>query len=106
LERDEGEYGYAGQLLLQGVAPYQLAYNMKFPAPTTPIAVSLALFGQTAWGIRVGLLLANAGTTLLLFLLARRLTGGTRGADRGGRVRGAVARPLDHGPCSRTPRTS
>ena len=31
LERDEGEYAYAGQLLLQGVPPYELAYNMKFP---------------------------------------------------------------------------
>ena len=31
LERDEGEYAYAGQLLLQGIPPYKLAYNMKFP---------------------------------------------------------------------------
>src|SRR5438093_2800296 len=31
LERDEGEYAYAGQLILQGVPPYTLAYNMKFP---------------------------------------------------------------------------
>ncbi len=31
LERDEGEYAYAGQLVLQGIPPYQLAWNMKFP---------------------------------------------------------------------------
>ena len=31
LERDEGEYAYGGQLLLQGVPPYEAAYNMKFP---------------------------------------------------------------------------
>src|ERR1700678_1899658 len=31
LERDEGEYAYAGQLFLQGIPPYQLAWNMKFP---------------------------------------------------------------------------
>src|SRR5947209_3539686 len=31
LERDEGEYAYAGQLILQHIPPYQLAYNMKFP---------------------------------------------------------------------------
>src|SRR6266478_1003788 len=31
LERDEGEYAYAGQLMLQGIAPYKLAYNVKFP---------------------------------------------------------------------------
>lgn len=31
LERDEGEYAYAGQLILDGIPPYRLAYNMKFP---------------------------------------------------------------------------
>src|SRR5262249_20001496 len=31
LERDEGEYAYAGQLILHGIPPYQQAYNMKFP---------------------------------------------------------------------------
>ena len=25
LERDEGEYAYAGQLMLQGIPPYELA---------------------------------------------------------------------------------
>jgi hypothetical protein len=29
LERDEGEYAYAGQLILQGVPPYKDAFNMK-----------------------------------------------------------------------------
>ncbi|MHA2217782.1 MAG: hypothetical protein ACXACY_17745, partial [Candidatus Hodarchaeales archaeon] len=31
LERDEGEYAYAGQLMLQGVPPYDQVYNMKMP---------------------------------------------------------------------------
>ena len=31
LERDEGEYAYVGQMILQGIPPYQLAYNMKLP---------------------------------------------------------------------------
>ena len=31
LERDEGEYACAGQLMLQGIPPYEFAYNMKFP---------------------------------------------------------------------------
>ena len=75
LERDEGEYAYAGQLLLEGVAPYQLVYNMKFPGAYFAYSLILALFGQTPWGIHFGLLLANAATTLLLFFLARRLTG-------------------------------
>ena len=75
LERDEGEYAYAGQLILQGVPPYQLVYNMKFPGTYYAYSLILALFGQTPWGIHVGLLLVNAATTLLLFFLARRVTG-------------------------------
>src|SRR5438552_14930481 len=31
LERDAGEYAYAGQLILQGIPTYKLAYNMQFP---------------------------------------------------------------------------
>ena len=30
LERDEGEYAYAGQLMLQGIPPSKLAYNNFF----------------------------------------------------------------------------
>ena len=30
-ERDEGEYAYAGQLLLSGIPPYELAYTWSFP---------------------------------------------------------------------------
>jgi hypothetical protein len=75
LERDEGEYAYAGQLMLQGVPPYQLAYNMKFPGTYGAYAAIMALFGQTARGIHVGLLLVNAATTWLLYRLARRLAG-------------------------------
>ena len=31
LERDEGEYAYAGQLMLEGIPPYGSAYNINFP---------------------------------------------------------------------------
>ena len=75
LERDEGEYAYAGQLILQGVPPYRLAYNMKFPGTYYAYAAILALFGPTPWGIHVGLLIVNAATTLVLFFLGRRLIG-------------------------------
>ena len=56
LERDEGEYAYAGQLILQGVPPYTLAYNMKFPGTYYAYSAILAVFGETPWGIRAGLL--------------------------------------------------
>src|SRR6266567_2221697 len=73
LERDEGEYAYAGQLMLQGIPPYELAYNMKFPGTYLAYAAIMALFGQTIVGIHLGLLLINAATILLIFLLGRRL---------------------------------
>ena len=45
LERDEGEYAYAGQLMLQGDPPYHLAYNMKLPGTYAAYAVMMAAFG-------------------------------------------------------------
>ncbi|HKW17855.1 MAG TPA: glycosyltransferase family 39 protein [Terriglobales bacterium] len=75
LERDEGEYAYAGQLLLQGIPPYQIAYNMKLPGTYVAYAAIMAVFGETAAGIHLGVLLVNAITTLLMFVLARRFFG-------------------------------
>ncbi len=73
LERDEGEYAYAGQLILQGIPPYAQVYNMKMPGIYAAYALILALFGQTHGGIHLGLLFINAATILLLFLLVKRL---------------------------------
>ena len=75
LERDEGEYAYAGQLMLQGIPPYQLAYNMKLPGTYAVYALIMAGFGQTTRGIHIGLILANSITTFLVYLLGRRLFG-------------------------------
>lgn len=75
LERDEGEYAYAGRLILQGIPPYQIAYNMKFPGTYYAYAAMLAVFGHTAWGIHVGLIVVNAATALVLFFLGRPLIG-------------------------------
>ena len=80
LERDEGEYGYAGQLILEGVPPYALAYNMKFPGTYFAYALILALFGHTPWGIHVGLMLVNLATIVLVFVVGRRLLGAYAGA--------------------------
>ena len=73
LERDEGEYAYMGQLMLQGVPPYKEACNMKLPGTYAAYALSMAVFGQTPAGIHLGLLLVNAGSIVLMFLLGRRL---------------------------------
>src|SRR5213594_4579259 len=69
LERDEGEYAYAGQLMLQGIPPYMLAYNMKFPGTYAAYALIMSIFGQTIFGIHLGLLLVNTATSGLIFLL-------------------------------------
>jgi hypothetical protein len=79
LERDEGEYAYAGQLMLQGIPPYKLAYNMKFPGTYAAYAVIMSIFGQTIFGIHLGLLLVNSAAVALIFLLGRRLMDSTAG---------------------------
>jgi 4-amino-4-deoxy-L-arabinose transferase-like glycosyltransferase len=73
LERDEGEYAYAGQLMLQGIPPYKLAYNMKFPGTYIAYALIMSIFGQTITGIHFGFLLVNVATIALIFFLGRRL---------------------------------
>jgi 4-amino-4-deoxy-L-arabinose transferase-like glycosyltransferase len=79
LERDEGEYAYAGQLMLQDIPPYKLACNMKFPGTYAAYAVIMSIFGQTILGIHLGLLLVNAVTIALIFFLGRRLVNSTAG---------------------------
>lgn len=80
LERDEGEYAYAGQLILQGVPPYKDAFNMKLPGTYLAYAASMALFGQTPTGIHLGLALVNAATIWLMFLLGKKLLDNAAGA--------------------------
>jgi 4-amino-4-deoxy-L-arabinose transferase-like glycosyltransferase len=75
LERDEGEYAYAGQLILQGIPPYELAYNMKFPGTYYAYAAIMAILGETPWAIRVGLLAVHFASAGVLFVLTRRLAG-------------------------------
>src|ERR1700686_4280284 len=75
LERDEGEYAYAGQLMLQGDPPYHLAYNMKLPGTYAAYAIMMAAFGQTVPGIRIGMLVVLIANTVMVFFLGRRLFG-------------------------------
>lgn len=73
LERDEGEYAYAGQLLLEGIPPYQLACNMKMPGIYLAYAALMAVFGQSPAGIHFGLLLVHLATLAVIFVLARKI---------------------------------
>src|SRR5882672_3782864 len=79
LERDEGEYAYAGQLILEGIPPYELAYNMKFPGTYLAYAVLMKFFGETPAGIHFGLLLVTMATALMLFWLGKKVLDETAG---------------------------
>jgi 4-amino-4-deoxy-L-arabinose transferase-like glycosyltransferase len=75
LERDEGEYAYTGQLLLQGIPPYKLAYSMKLPGTAASYALLMSIFGDTTTGIHLGLIVINLVTVGLIFFLGRYLMG-------------------------------
>jgi hypothetical protein len=75
LERDEGEFAYGGQLLLQGLWPGASLYTMKLPGTHAAYAVLMAVFGQSCAGVHLGFLLVNIATITLLFLLSRALVG-------------------------------
>lgn len=72
LERDEGEYAYAAQLILEGFPPFAQAYNMKMPGIYAAYALLIGILGQTTIAIRLGLLLINTATTVLFFLAFKR----------------------------------
>ena len=73
LERDEGGFAYLGQLLLQGIPPFQLAWDIKPPGLYLAYSAMMAMFGQSAAGIHLGLLAVNLATIGLVFLLTRDL---------------------------------
>ena len=102
LERDEGEYAYTGQLMLAGVPPYQGSYFMKLPGTHAMYALGMAIFGQTRAGIHRWLLVVNAVTIVMIFLLGRKLADPDGGTDGLRGLRDNVAEPMRFGadrPC-------
>jgi 4-amino-4-deoxy-L-arabinose transferase-like glycosyltransferase len=79
LERDEGEYAYSGQLMLQGIPPYKLAFNMKFPGTYAMYALIMALFGETPAGIHFGVTIITTLTALMLYWLGKKMLDQTAG---------------------------
>ncbi|MFT5051325.1 MAG: hypothetical protein ACI8QZ_002736 [Chlamydiales bacterium] len=72
-ERDEGEYAYGGQLLLDGVPPYVGIYNMKLPGIYAIYALLLASGGSAVRAVHAGLAAADVASFIALYVLARRL---------------------------------
>jgi len=75
LERDEGEYAYAGRMILEGLPPYVNVYSMKLPGIYAAYALVLKVFGETHRDIHLALLVVNALSGALVFFLARRFFG-------------------------------
>jgi hypothetical protein len=94
LERDEGEYAYAGQLIIEGIPPYELAYNMKLPGTYAAYAGIMAIFGQTPAGIHVGVILVNSTSIFLVFLITWRLFDATAAVVAGATFGLLTIRPL------------
>jgi len=73
LERDEGEYAYAAQEILRGYMPYTDSFCQKPPVVFLWYLAGIAVFGETAAGIHLVMVLAAALSALGIFLLVRRL---------------------------------
>ena len=71
LIRDEGEYAYAAQLLVQDVAPYEHAFIQKPPMVIYSYALANLLLPDAFWAPRLLAYLFVALTTVLLGYIAR-----------------------------------
>ena len=71
LIRDEGEYAYAAQLLIQGVTPYQHAFIQKPPGVIYSYALANIFLPEHFWSPRLLAYLFVALATALLGLIAR-----------------------------------
>ncbi len=64
LERDEGEYAYIAQRLLEGDVPYRDAFDQKPPGVFLAYAMAFVSFGQSIESIHWLLYLWTAATAL------------------------------------------
>jgi Dolichyl-phosphate-mannose-protein mannosyltransferase len=70
-ERDEGEYAYAGQSLLQGLLPYRDFYNMKMPGTYFAFALIIKYLGNSAIAIRMVVMVLNFINAGLVYAIAK-----------------------------------
>jgi Dolichyl-phosphate-mannose-protein mannosyltransferase len=70
LERDEGEYAYAGMMILRGQLPYSDFYNMKLPGVYYMYALAFKFLGQSIIVIRSFLLFLNLLTAFFVFKMS------------------------------------
>lgn len=72
-ERDEGEFSYFGQLILQGIMPYEMAYNMKLPGTYFMYALIIKIFGASPEGVHLGVTFVILLTMYLFYQIVTAL---------------------------------
>ena len=72
-ERDEGEYCYHAQLLLEGKIPYLDFYEQKPPGLFYSYAFLQAIFGNSLSAVHVAFLLVNILSLVFIFGFCKRL---------------------------------
>jgi hypothetical protein len=72
MERDEGEYAYAGWQILRGKLPYADFYNMKFPGVYYMYAAVFSLAGHSMVAVRIFVLLMNLLSSCFLYKIAEK----------------------------------
>ena len=72
IDRDEGEFAYAGWRMLHGGIPYLDFYNMKMPGIYAFYALLFALFGSSVAAIRMGLIIVNVINAFLVYRLTKK----------------------------------
>ena len=70
LERDEGEYAYAGQEILRGRLPYKDFYNMKFPGTYYFYALIFYCLGNFVSSIKISLIVLNLCSAFFIYRIA------------------------------------
>lgn len=80
LERDEASYAYIGKRALEGLTPYRDFYEMKPPLLFYVYALIDGVFGYSAKGLHVALLVINMLNTLLVYGISRLLLNKSAGA--------------------------
>lgn len=97
LERDEGEFAYTGQLILQGQAPYTAVYAMKLPGTYLAYALIEATLGQSIWAIHFGSLLVNLSCVALVYAIGCKLFDPAAGVMAAGALAIVTASPATQG---------
>ena len=74
LERDEGEYAYIAQLILNGHSPWEV-FSYKIPGVAFIYSLFMFCFGQNIFAIKLSLLIFNLGACFFLFLIIKKTFG-------------------------------